>query len=167
MLLVPQRQAWVDFFVPSSDPLWCDDVARAALWVGELWSAVVAGFVSDPVSVHASGLVADRWGKLVCFAGAGPGEVFVGGRKVVGVSQRRSRERVRIQTTARVRPEGTDDAAAAGSLDEGGLDEFDLLELPVDTREAGRSVLARRCAAVDAAESDLVESLLRTLQETL
>ncbi|MDP9389628.1 MAG: hypothetical protein M3Q48_17360, partial [Actinomycetota bacterium] len=42
--------------------------------------------------VHRGGLVASAWSAMVCFAGLGPGEVTVGGRKVVGLAQRRTRE---------------------------------------------------------------------------
>jgi lipoate-protein ligase A len=37
---------------------------------------------------------------VVCFAGLGPGEVSVNGRKVVGISQRRSRQGARFQCAA-------------------------------------------------------------------
>ncbi|MEC8814989.1 MAG: hypothetical protein VYA92_04220, partial [Actinomycetota bacterium] len=40
------------------------------------------------------------WGGLVCFAGRGPGEILVDGRKVVGISQRRDRSGARFQCTA-------------------------------------------------------------------
>ncbi len=103
VLLQPGGQIWADFFVPAADPLWSDDVARAVHWVGELWSTVIEPFVTEPISVHSGRLEADDWGRLVCFAGRGSGEVFVGGLKVVGISQRRSRQRARIQTTARLR----------------------------------------------------------------
>lgn len=161
VLLLPGSQVWVDFFVPASDPLWSDDVAHAAQWVGALWSAVVGPFVAEPISVHSGRLVADRWGRLVCFAGSGPGEVFAGGRKVVGVSQRRTRSRVRIQTTARV---GHPDAAASITADDRRLDELELLNLTAADRETGRAVMASRCGSVPATEADLTEALLGALQ---
>ena len=37
------------------------------------------------------------WSALVCFAGLGPGEVTLDGQKLVGLSQRRTRDGVRIQ----------------------------------------------------------------------
>ncbi|MBJ7509558.1 MAG: hypothetical protein JHD37_10050 [Ilumatobacteraceae bacterium] len=38
------------------------------------------------------------WSTLICFAGRGPGEVFTNdGHKVVGISQRRTREWARFQ----------------------------------------------------------------------
>ena len=153
VLLSPGGQVWADFFIPASDPLWSDDVARAAQWAGELWSAVIEPFVAEPVSVHSGRLVADRWGKLVCFAGSGPGEVFAGGLKVVGVSQRRSRQRARLQTTARLRREAADHI----------LDELELLDLAPADRAAGRAVTAARGGSVPATEADLTESLLRVL----
>ncbi len=154
VLLLPGGQVWADFFVPASDPLWSDDVALAAQWVGELWSAVVEPFVADPISVHSGRLVADGWGRLVCFAGSGPGEVFAGGRKVVGVSQRRTRSRVRIQTTARLRREAADHV----------LDELELLDIAPADRAAGRAVMATRCGSIPAMEADLTEALLGALQ---
>lgn len=164
VLLWPGRQVWADFFLAATDPLWHDDVTLATRWVGRLWASVVASLSTAPCSVHTGRLVADRWGRLVCFAGRGPGEVSVGGRKVVGVSQRRSRDRVRIQTAARLRP---DDARAAGSsagdeLDE--LDELDLLDLGAAERVEGQKVLAGRCTAIPASEADLTQSLVRALQ---
>ena len=154
VLLLPGGQMWVDFFVPASDPLWSDDVAHAAQWVGELWSAAVEPFVTEPISVHSGRLVADQWGRLVCFAGSGPGEVFASGRKIVGVSQRRTRSRVRIQTTARLRREAADHV----------LDELELLDVTAADRETGRAVMASRCGSVPAAEADLTEALLGALE---
>ena len=153
VLLRPGGQVWVDFFVPASDPLWSDDVAHAAQWVGELWSAVIEPFVPEPISVHSGRLVADRWGRLVCFAGSGPGEVFAGGRKVVGVSQRRTRSRVRIQTTARLGHEVADHI----------LDEFELLDLTPADRAGGRALTEGRCGTVPATESALTDALLGAL----
>ena len=160
VLLRPGSQVWVDFFIPASDPLWSDDVARAAHWVGELWSEVIGPFVAEPISVHSGRLVADRWGRLVCFAGSGPGEVFAGGLKVVGVSQRRSRQRARLQTTVRLRHPAADGEAAHHELDE-----LELLDVAQADRVAGRAVTAERCGAVAATEADLTEALLRTLPE--
>lgn len=163
VLMWPGSQVWADFFVSATDPLWHDDVTLAAGWVGRLWSSVVAEFVAAPRSVHASRLVADRWGRLVCFASTGPGEVSVDGRKVVGISQRRSRDRVRIQTAARLRP---DARHSAPTLASGVLDELGLLDLSDAARAEGRTVLVNRCAAIPATEADLSQALLRALQDS-
>ena len=159
VLLRPGGQVWADFFIPASDPLWSDDVARAARWVGELWAAVIGPLVVEPVSIHSGRLVADRWGRLVCFAGRGPGEVFVGGLKVVGVSQRRSRQRARLQTTARIRHPAANDEA-----DHHNIDELEFLDVPQADRVAGRAVMAGRCGSVPVTEAGLTEALLRALE---
>jgi lipoate-protein ligase A len=57
-------------------------------------------------------MVRTEWSELVCFAGLGPGEVTVGGRKVVGISQRRTRDAARFQCVAYE----TWDADALGAL---------------------------------------------------
>ena len=44
-----------------------------------------------------------RFGDLVCFAGRGPGEVFHGDRKVVGLSQWRAREGALFSSCAYLR----------------------------------------------------------------
>ena len=161
VLLRPGRQVWADFFVAATDPLWHDDVTLAAGWVGRLWASVVSSISDSGCSVHTGRLVADRWGRLVCFAGMGPGEVFLGGRKVVGVSQRRSRDRARIQTAARLQPDGS---RAAPSAADDGLDELDLLDLSDVERAEGQKVLASRCTSIPATEVELKRSLLAALR---
>jgi lipoate---protein ligase len=94
VLLVPGEVVWVDVLLPAGDPLWNDDVGRASHWLGEVWADVVGG------SVHRGALVTTPWSRLVCFDGLGPGEVTVDGRKVVGLSQRRTRVGVRFQCAA-------------------------------------------------------------------
>jgi lipoate-protein ligase A len=93
--LEPGRQLWVDAWVPRDDPLWEHDVSVAAEWVGRWWmEALAVAGVGAPggFSLHAGRSVPGALGDLVCFAGRGPGEVFSDDRKVVGLSQWRSRE---------------------------------------------------------------------------
>ncbi len=99
--LVPGRQAWIDLLIPAGDPLWDDDVGRAMHWVGGCWAAAL-GSLGRVAEVHEGAMVSSPASSVVCFAGLGPGEVTVGGRKVVGVSQRRTRRGARFQTTALV-----------------------------------------------------------------
>ncbi|HET9076353.1 MAG TPA: hypothetical protein VFN68_05435 [Acidimicrobiales bacterium] len=97
------RVVWVDFVVTADDPLWDDDVARATWWVGELWvDVLVAAGVADraDLAVWKGRMRASRWSPVVCFAGLGPGEVELHGRKVIGVSQRRTRRAALFQSAA-------------------------------------------------------------------
>jgi lipoate-protein ligase A len=86
VLLRPGETLWVDVVVPAGDPLWSDDVGRSFWWLGEVWASVVGG------SVHRGPLVRSAWSDAVCFAGVGPGEVLLDGRKRVGMASRRTRE---------------------------------------------------------------------------
>ena len=91
--LEPGGHLWVDAWIPRDDPLWAQDVSVAAEWVGRWWVGALDALGSaGGLSVHTGRSEPGRLGELVCFAGRGPGEVFVGDHKVVGLSQWRSRE---------------------------------------------------------------------------
>lgn len=94
VLVEPGRVVWADVVVPAADPLWEADVGRAVWWLGEAWARALAslGVAGAGVSVHRGALVSSQWSSMICFAGLGPGEVCVGGAKVVGISQRRVRD---------------------------------------------------------------------------
>ncbi len=98
VVLEPEHHVWVDFWVPEGDPRWDDDVVLAALWAGAAWIEALRPSTGIDLGVHRDGVEERRWSKLVCFAGVGPGEVLDGDRKFVGVSQRRTRHWIRIQT---------------------------------------------------------------------
>jgi lipoate-protein ligase A len=99
VLVVPGDVLWVDVLLPATDPLWQDDVGQAFHWVGDAWAAALAD-LGVTAEVHRGALVQSPWSRQVCFAGLGPGEVTVGGRKVVGFSQRRTRAATRFQCAA-------------------------------------------------------------------
>jgi lipoate-protein ligase A len=109
VLVEPGGLVWVDIVVPRDDPLWDDDVGRASHWLGEVWADAIAAVPGaapdggpDP-QVHRGGLQRSALSPVVCFAGLGPGEVTVAGRKVVGMSQRRTRGLARFQTSVPLR----------------------------------------------------------------
>ncbi len=98
--LGPGEQLWLDAWIPRDDPLWVADVSAAAEWVGAWWMEALAGTrpgsgpgPEEPgFDVHTGRSIPGDLGELVCFAGRGPGEVFRGASKVVGLSQWRARE---------------------------------------------------------------------------
>jgi lipoate-protein ligase A len=91
--LAPGATLWVDVVLPRGDDLWDDDIGRAPHWLGAAWAEAIG----DRALVHRGPMVRNEWSDLVCFAGLGPGEVTVDGRKVVGISQRRTRAAARFQ----------------------------------------------------------------------
>ncbi len=118
----PDTSLWIDVIIPRGHELWNDDVGLAFDWVGQAWAAALRQAtlrqteptgrtaVSDEpaeadasehgVRVHHGALLRPDWGRVICFAGLGPGEVTVNDRKVVGLSQRRTREAARFQGLA-------------------------------------------------------------------
>jgi lipoate-protein ligase A len=100
VLVVPGAQLWLDAWIPRRDALWEEDVVRAAWWLGDAWAAALQRFGAPSPRVHRGRAVRGEWSDRVCFAGIGPGEVAVDGRKVVGLSQRRTRAGARMSSLA-------------------------------------------------------------------
>ncbi len=91
VLLWPGHQVWLDVCLPRADPLWDDDVGQSARWLGATVAAALVELGAEGAEAHLGPFQPTAWSHQVCFAGRAPGEVVVGGRKVVGTSQRRSR----------------------------------------------------------------------------
>lgn len=99
----PGECTWVDVVVPAGDPLWDADIGRAAWWLGDAWARALHHAGMPGAQAWRGAMRPGPWSDLVCFAGLGPGEVTVGGRKVVGLSQRRTRAGVLFQCALLVR----------------------------------------------------------------
>lgn len=102
VLLRPGAVAWIDLVLPAGT--WPSDVRGSMLAAGELWQAALVAsgsVVPGATAVHSGGMVATEWSGAVCFAGVGPGEVLdvsvTPPRKLVGLSQRRTRHGARVQ----------------------------------------------------------------------
>ncbi len=145
VMVGPDDPLWVDVVLPAGDPLWDDDVGRATWWLGDAWAAALAEVGVAGGEVHRGALACGRLGRLVCFATVGAGEVTVGGRKVVGVSQRRTRGGVRFQ------------CAAYRSWTASPLDR--LLRLD----DGGRADVAGAAVGTGVAAADLLAAFLRQL----
>ena len=128
VLVAPEGVLWVDVGLPAADDLAERDVGRAFWWLGEVWAAALAAAGIGPVEVWRAGLVRTPWSDRVCFAGLGAGEVTVGGAKVVGMSQRRTRAGALFQCAVPV------------TWDPSEL--LDLLALDSDVRALGAAELA-------------------------
>jgi lipoate-protein ligase A len=149
VLVGPGELLWVDLLLPAGDPLWSDDVGEAFLWVGEAWSGALRdlGLVTN---VHRGGLERSRWSSLVCFAGLGPGELTdPAGRKVVGLSQRRTRDGARFQ------------CAALQRWDPRSL--VDLLALEAAERDEAAADLASVATGLELDGDALLDALLHRL----
>jgi lipoate-protein ligase A len=137
VLVTPDDPIWIDAWVPRGDPLWLDDVARAFDWIGNTWAAALEHLGIVGVSVHRGGLSpCTRWSSLVCFGGVGTGEILDGGgRKVVGIAQRRTRDGAWFHS------------ACVRRWDPDPL--LDVLELEADERQAAHADLIAAVAGID------------------
>ena len=149
VLVTPGDLLWVDVVVPRGDPLWHPDVGRAFIWLGRAFQRALADCGVE-AEVHERPYEAGRWGSLVCYAGRGPGEVFVAGRKVVGLAQRRTRDCARFQAGL-VR--GGDPAELAA-----------VLSLPESERAALAADLADSVAGAAVGTDRLLGALSRSLE---
>ena len=98
VLVGADQVLWVDLLVPADDPLWRADIGHAAWWVGEAWAEALGAAGVESARVWKAAMKRTDWSSRVCFAGVAPGEVLIGDRKVVGVSQRRTRQAALFQT---------------------------------------------------------------------
>lgn len=152
---------WVDLVVPREDPLWVDDVGRSSDWLGDTWTHALASLGVE-ASVHCGRLERTVASTLVCFAGLGPGEVLVNDRKVVGISQRRTRRGARFQCIVHLAPPGP----SAVSGEEAGVAAIvDVLAEPVGgvARAELAAHLRRTTGAVRVDAGALLAALLAAL----
>ncbi len=135
VVLAQPDDLWVDWWIPARDPRWSDDVRASAVAAGRWWRDALKGLVTGDVEVHEGPMSGAAQHRVVCFAGRGPGEVFVDGRKAVGLTQWRVREGVLLSSVLPARssdallgmlmnvPEGLGDALDHHTRSSLGLDD--------------------------------------------
>ena len=100
----PAESLWIDIVVPRGDALWNDDIGKSMGWIGDWWVALLADAGVVSAQVHRGAFERNDWSDIVCFAGKGSGEVFPqeshAQQKIVGISQRRTRDYARFQCIA-------------------------------------------------------------------
>ncbi|MEO9181540.1 MAG: hypothetical protein ABI298_07820 [Acidimicrobiales bacterium] len=95
---------WIDWWIPASDDRWSSDLHVSSLRAGEWWRDSLRAEIDAEITVHDGSLEGKPAHRVVCFAGQGPGEVFVDGYKTVGVTQWRVREGIFVSTVLPVEP---------------------------------------------------------------
>ncbi len=96
LVLLQPDDLWIDWWIPASDIRWSGDVRVSALTSGGWWLEALSRQVGGELEVYDGPLAGDVRHRVVCFAGRGPGEVFVDGRKAVGLAQWRVREGILV-----------------------------------------------------------------------
>lgn len=113
VVLRPGELIWIDIVVPAEASAVPSDVRGSMIWAGERWADALGSVAParPSTAVHRDGMVVTPWSERLCFAGLGPGEVLDGNRKLVGLSQRRTRRGARIQGLVHRRARLADDLA--------------------------------------------------------
>jgi lipoate-protein ligase A len=104
LVLLRPEDLWIDWWIPHGDPRWSHDVRVSSVQVGTWWAEVLRSHTRGDVRVHEGALEGEVDFRVVCFAGRGPGEVFVDQRKTVGLTQWRVREGVFVSTVLHAGP---------------------------------------------------------------
>jgi len=95
----PSAVVWIDVVAPRTSALWSSELVENFMIVGRCWHrALVSLGVETELMDHSLGRTDAA--SLACWAGLGWGELVVGGAKVVGLSQRRTRWGARVQAMA-------------------------------------------------------------------
>jgi len=104
LVLLRPDDLWIDWWIPQDDIRWSNDVHISSVMAGRWWAETLRTLTSEPVSVYEGPLDGDPAFRAVCFAGRGPGEVFVAERKAVGLTQWRVRQGVLLSTVLHAHP---------------------------------------------------------------
>ena len=96
VLVGTEQLMWFDVVLTRDHPGWNDDVGKSFAWVSDRIRSALAS-LGVQTECHNGPMVNTEWSDLVCFAGLGPGELTIDGKKLVGISQRRTRQAARFQ----------------------------------------------------------------------
>jgi hypothetical protein len=156
VLVGPGQVLWLDVIIPVDDPLWQADVGRAGWWLGGCWADALADVGIPGAHVWRGPMIRSAWTPRVCYAGLGPGEVVVGGAKVLGMAQRRTRRGTLFQCAV---PLLERVGEPVGRWDPAGL--LDVLALtPAERRRAGTDLADVAAALAPAEGKALAEAVI-------
>lgn len=91
VLVKPSNMIWFDIMLPRDDVHWTDDVNVSFLWIGHAIARALKTCRVQGITTQGAINQRNQWTSLVCYAGIGPGESSVWGKKVIGISQKRKR----------------------------------------------------------------------------
>lgn len=99
VLVDPEDSVWVDIEVGVDDPRYLADPIAMMATVGQWWMTALRALGCCPPDIwqYEGAMECDAGGDLLCFAGRAHGELLVGHSKLVGLSQRRTRDGARVQ----------------------------------------------------------------------
>ena len=104
-VLLRPADRWVELWLPAPIGARDHDVRSTAYLVGGWWQAALSAHAVD-ATAHRGAVLDPDQGSVACFAGLGPGELTLRGRKVLGISQWRVREGSLVSSVLAVEPPG-------------------------------------------------------------
>lgn len=99
VFIEPGQTVWIDLVAPRTSPWWSNELTENFMMVGRAWRRALASLGVE-TTLCAVGPEKSLATRAACWAGTGWGELLIGGSKVVGLSQRRTRWGVRVQAMA-------------------------------------------------------------------
>ena len=129
VLVSSEDLIWFDVVIDATHPQWNPDVSQSFEWLGRACQRGLQHHDID-TTMRTGRLETSQWSRLICFAGLGPGELTYDGKKVVGMSQRRTRNRARFQVAILRRWSGAEhaDVLANGELVRAGKSRAEVAE---------------------------------------
>lgn len=99
VLVDSNRSIWVDIEVGVEDPRYRAEPMSMMAEVGRWWMEALRSLNCCPPDIwqFEGAMERDAGGDVICFAGRAHGELIVGESKLVGLSQRRTRDGARVQ----------------------------------------------------------------------
>lgn len=148
VLVSDEDVVWFDVIIDDDDPLWEPDIGRSFHWLGEVIQRAMQSLGVDAV-MHRGPLERSDWSQRVCFAGLGPGELTVDRRKLVGISQRRTRATARFQVAILRRWSGTEHR--------------ELFDVPAEERGQADADLEMAATSIDRSPTEILDAVLDAL----
>lgn len=102
-VLLRPGDCWVELWLPAGTHVALTDVRETAYLVGGWWRSALRR-LGAATELHRGGVRDPEQGARACFAGLGPGELTLGGDKLVGVSQWRTRHGTLVSTVLCAEP---------------------------------------------------------------
>ncbi|MGC8466468.1 MAG: lipoate--protein ligase family protein [Acidimicrobiales bacterium] len=91
VLVAPGAQVWIALYLPSGDPLAVEDLPSSFLWLGDLTARTLERLGAPHYEICTYPSERSEISRAICFAGSSYGELLIEGRKLTGISQRRTR----------------------------------------------------------------------------
>jgi lipoate-protein ligase A len=102
--------------------------------------------------MHDGPMQTTQWSRQICFAGLGPGECLVDGKKVLGISQKRTRAGASFQCSVFTQFEARETV--------------NLLSMDEDRRRQAAEFLNETVGTVQSSAIDIERAFQKTLEKT-